>query len=71
MKAFSINGKVSNYLSKVIYHRAAFAKSLDFKEERHFLQEDARFVVAKGVIQLTSVATSAMKSRIIYKKKVS
>ena len=53
------------------YYRAAFAKSLDFKGEQHFQREDAKFAVAKGAIQLTSVATNAMRSRIIYKKKVS
>ena len=53
------------------YYRVAFAKSLDFKGEQHFQREDAKFVVAKGAIQLTSVVTNAMRLRIIYKKKVS
>ena len=53
------------------YYRAAFAKSLGFKGEQHSLREDAKFAVAKGAIQLTSVATNATRLRIIYKKKVS
>ena len=53
------------------YYRAAFAKSLGFKEEQHSPREDARFAVVKDAIQLTFVATNAMRLRIISKKKVS